>query len=73
MSFIVKYLKCSRILRSVIYTAGHIVIATVCNVYITGAAIKLAVTDALVEPILNGVWYYVLDTVWCKYMSRNKN
>jgi len=47
--------------RSVIYTVGHITIATMCNIYITGALFELALTDALIEPLLNGVWYYVLD------------
>ena len=58
--------------RSVVYTIGHIVIASVCNVYITGAVIKLAITDAIIEPILNGVWYYVMDRVWVYYNLNKK-
>lgn len=59
--------------RSVIYTVGHIVIATVCNVYITGAVVKLAITDALVEPMINMIWYYMLDSLWVRYMNKDKN
>ena len=50
--------------RAVIYTLGHIVIAMTCNNLITGAPLQLAVLDALIEPMINGVWYYVLDRVW---------
>ena len=50
--------------RAVIYTLGHIIIAMTCNNLITGAAWELAAADAIVEPLINGVWYYVLDKVW---------
>jgi hypothetical protein len=49
--------------RSVVYTLGHIIIATMCNVFITGDIVKLALTDAIAEPLCNGVWYYVLDVM----------
>jgi len=32
--------------------------------YFTGADFITGLTDALVEPILNGVWYYILDRLW---------
>jgi len=32
--------------------------------YFTGADFESAITDAIVEPILNGVWYFVLDRLW---------
>lgn len=57
--------------RSVVYTIGHILIATICNVYITGAVVQLAITDAIVEPLFNGVWYYVLDVMWVRYMDKS--
>lgn len=50
--------------RAVIYTVGHIIIAMTCNNLITGAAWELAAADAIIEPLINGVWYYVLDKVW---------
>ena len=50
----------SSILLAVIYTIGHIFIATICNWLITGAAMELAAVDAIVEPIINGFWFYVL-------------
>ena len=50
--------------RAVVYTIGHIIIAATCNWFITGADILLASIDAIVEPLINGVWYYVLDKTW---------
>ena len=52
------------IIRTVIYTIGHFVIAAACVMYFTGAEFKDAVTDAVVEPLLNSVWYFVLDKFW---------
>lgn len=54
--------------RSIIYTIGHIVIATACNMFITGAKMELAMTDALVEPLMNLGWYYLLDVMYNKYI-----
>ena len=48
---------------TVVYTIGHIVIASVCNYLITGAALSLAAIDALIEPAVNGVWFYLLFKV----------
>lgn len=45
---------------AVIYTLGHIVIAMVCIRVITGASMDLAAMNAIVEPMINGVWFYVL-------------
>ena len=50
--------------RAIIYTIGHIIIAMTCNNLITGAAWDLAAADAIVEPLINGVWYYALDKMW---------
>jgi len=52
--------------RAIVYTIGHIIIAMTCNRLITGAEWKLAGVDAIVEPMINGVWYYLLDRLWTK-------
>lgn len=54
----------SSLALAVIYTIGHIFIAIICVRLITGASLELAAVDALVEPIINGVWFYVLHKVW---------
>ena len=45
---------------AVVYTIGHIVIAMICNNLITGASFELAAVDAIVEPMINGLWFYIL-------------
>ena len=50
----------SSALLAVVYTIGHIVIAMICNNLITGASFELAAVDAIVEPMINGVWFYIL-------------
>ena len=49
------------LLRTVIYTIGHFFIAAACVMYFTGASFDAAITDAIVEPLINGVWYFLLD------------
>ena len=54
------------LIRTLIYTVGHFFIAASCVMYFTGADFYAAITDAVVEPLLNGVWYFVLDKLWVK-------
>ena len=57
----------SSVTLAVIYTIGHMIIAIICVMVITGASLELATLDAVVEPIINGVWFYVLHETWRKY------
>lgn len=61
----------SSVTLAVIYTLGHILIAMLCNIAITGAAMELALVDAVVEPIINGVWFYILHSTWKKFNQNN--
>ena len=58
-----KNLKAS-LLRTLIYTIGHFLIAATCVMFITGAPFLLAITDAIVEPLINAVWFFILDRIW---------
>ena len=49
-----------------------IVIAMVCNTLITGASLNLAALDALIEPCINGVWFYVLHKIYKYYDLSSK-
>ena len=60
------------LIRTIIYTIGHICIAIVCVVTITGSDITLATIDALIEPIINAFWYFALDYFWTKYMINDQ-
>ena len=57
------------IIRPLIYTIGHFFIAAACVMYFTGAAFSVAITSAIVEPLVNSVWYFLLDKYWAsKYL-----
>jgi uncharacterized membrane protein len=49
---------------AVIYTLGHILIAMCVVTFMTGASLWEAGIVALVEPAINGVWFYVLHKLW---------
>lgn len=53
--------------RTLVYTTGHVLIAMLCNRLITGAEWYLSFADAVIEPGVNGIWYYFLDKTWSKY------
>jgi uncharacterized membrane protein len=52
---------------AIIYTLGHIVIAMAVVSIFTGASLWEAGTVALIEPSINGVWFYILHNGWKKY------
>jgi len=52
---------------TIIYTIGHIVIAGSTVYILTGANLWESGLVALVEPCLNGVWFYILHKVWTKW------
>lgn len=55
-----EYIRESSMALTIIYTVGHIIIAMTCNLVITGASLNLAAFDAIIEPVINGVWFYLL-------------
>ena len=52
------------ILRTVIYTIGHFAIAITVLMLVADVSFEIALTDAIVEPIANSVWYFILDKWW---------
>ena len=52
------------ILRTIIYTIGHFAIAITVLMLIADVSFSIALTDAIVEPIANSVWYFILDKWW---------
>ena len=55
---------------AIVYTIGHMLIAIVCVMTITGASLELATIDAIVEPIINGIWFYVLHETWKRFQTK---
>ena len=52
------------IVRTITYTIGHFCIAAGVIIVVADVTLYEAMTDAIVEPILNSVWYFVLDKWW---------
>ena len=61
---IFKLIKNTSVGRALIYTCGHIIIAMSVVSVLTGASLWEAGAVALVEPTINGVWYYALDKLF---------
>ncbi len=59
----------SDIFLTVIYTIGHIIIATLCAAVIFSVSINLAALDAFIEPVINAFWFYLLHKIWKKSNS----
>lgn len=51
---------------AIIYTLGHVIIAMTVVSVMTGASLWEAGAVALIEPSINGVWFYVLHSLWKK-------
>ena len=51
---------------ALIYTLGHIVIAMTVVSLLTGASLWEAGAVALVEPSINGIWFYLLHKTYKK-------
>ena len=55
------------LILSIIYTIGHIIIAGSVVYVLTGSTIWEAGTVALVEPMLNGLWFFLLHKLWKRF------
>ena len=58
------------LLRTLIYTLGHFAIAIVCLMLIADVSFMIALTDAIVEPLANSVWYFLLDKFWASKIAK---
>ena len=59
------------ILRTIVYTIGHFAIAITVLMLVADVSFMIALTDAIVEPLANAVWYFVLDKIWtAKYKKK---
>ena len=58
------------LLRTLIYTIGHFAIAIVCLMLIADVSFMIALTDAIVEPLSNSVWYFLLDKFWASKIAK---
>ncbi len=61
-----KLLTTSSVGLALIYTVGHVIIAMTVVSVMTGASLWEAGAVALIEPSINGVWFYVLHKTYKK-------
>ncbi len=52
------------IFRTIVYTIGHFIIAITVLMIIADISFFIALTDAIVEPLANAMWYFILDKWW---------
>ena len=58
------------ILRTIVYTIGHFAIAIICLMLIADVSFWIALTDAIIEPLANSVWYFILDKWWASKVQK---
>tara|TARA_B100000683_G_scaffold113147_1_gene111381 strand:- start:311 stop:559 length:249 start_codon:yes stop_codon:yes gene_type:complete len=58
------------ILRTIVYTIGHFAIAITVLMMVADVSFVIALTDAIVEPLANSIWYFVLDKWWASKSSK---
>ncbi len=58
------------ILRTIVYTIGHFAIAIIVLMSVADVSFMIALTDAIVEPLANSVWYFVLDKFWVSKVQK---
>ena len=66
-----KLISGSSIGLALIYTLGHIVIAMTVVSVMTGASLWEAGAVALIEPSINGVWFFILHKTYKKIKITN--
>jgi len=59
----------SSVKLALIYTIGHVLIAMTVVRIMTGASLWEAGAVALIEPTINGLWFYALHKVWQSYQK----
>ena len=60
------------ILRTIVYTIGHFAIAITVLMLVADVSFMIALTDAIVEPIANSIWYFLLDKYWASKVTKKK-
>tara|TARA_B100002019_G_scaffold285595_1_gene294802 strand:- start:729 stop:965 length:237 start_codon:yes stop_codon:yes gene_type:complete len=63
-------MKQSSLALALIYTIGHICIAMAVVSIFTGSSLWEAGLVALIEPSINGIWFYVLHKTWTRFQAK---
>ena len=57
------------LVRTLVYTIGHFLIAITVLMLVADVSLMIALTDAIVEPLANTVWYFLLDKFWASRVA----
>ena len=60
-------IKGSSLALAFIYTIGHVCIAMTVVTVLTGASLWEAGLVAMIEPSINGIWFYILHKTWTHF------
>ena len=63
-NFLKNVIKGSSVTLAIIYTIGHIIIAMGVVTLMTNASLWEAGSVALIEPAINGIWFYILHSLF---------
>ena len=63
----------SSVTLAIIYTLGHICIAMIVVNLVTGASFWESGAVALIEPAINGVWFYSLHKIYTIYRGESND
>ena len=63
---------CATMFRTLVFTCGHYIIDTCCTHFIGGAEWHRAFASSIAGPILNAVWYFILDRIFFSYIFCKK-
>ena len=58
------------ILRTIVYTIGHFAIAITVLMLVADVSFYIALTDAIVEPLANSIWYFLLYKFWASKVMK---
>ena len=66
------FLEGDSLILALIYTCGHVIIAMTVVTLMTGASLWEAGAVALIEPSINGIWFYILHMIWKKKFMKKE-
>ena len=72
-NFLKRIIRGSSVMLALIYTLGHICIAMAVVSIVTGANFWESGAVALIEPAINGVWFYSLHKIYTIYRGESND
>ena len=61
------------VLRASVFTLGHFCIDVMVISSITGADMAISTLASMVGPIMNGIWFLIIDRMWSSAHSKDES